>query len=104
MPHLPSLPPFPSQADVYNVLVHVIDHGTVTDNHDRQADFRQVILIIIANVGAREAASIAFKGLRTRGDMERRTIRLHPDVTLHAHRFKNQQPAMQDVMRFCCCI
>lgn len=68
MHHLPSLPPFPSQADVYNVLVNVMDHGTVTDNHDRKADFRHFVLIIIANVGAREAASIAMGSVQRTED------------------------------------
>ncbi len=40
--------------DVFNVLLQVMDHGTLTDNNGKQADFRHVILIMTSNVGARE--------------------------------------------------
>ncbi len=42
--------------DVFNVLLQVMDHGTLTDNNGRKADFRHVILIMTSNVGARELA------------------------------------------------
>ena len=38
--------------DIYNVLLQVMDHGTLTDNNGRQADFRNVILIMTTNAGA----------------------------------------------------
>ncbi|AKU92388.1 ATP-dependent Clp protease ATP-binding subunit ClpA [Vulgatibacter incomptus] len=40
--------------DLYNVLLQVMDHATLTDNNGRKADFRNVILILTTNVGARE--------------------------------------------------
>jgi len=40
--------------DLFNLLLQVMDHGTLTDNNGRQTDFRQVILIMTSNVGARE--------------------------------------------------
>jgi ATP-dependent Clp protease ATP-binding subunit ClpA len=40
--------------DVFNVLLQVMDHGTLTDNNGRQASFRHVILIMTSNVGAEE--------------------------------------------------
>jgi ATP-dependent Clp protease ATP-binding subunit ClpA len=40
--------------DVFNLLLQVMDHGTLTDNNGRKADFRHVILIMTSNVGARE--------------------------------------------------
>ena len=40
--------------DIYNVLLQVMDHATLTDNNGRQADFRNVILIMTTNAGARE--------------------------------------------------
>ena len=43
--------------DVFNVLLQVMDHATLTDNNGRQADFRNVILIMTTNAGAREMAS-----------------------------------------------
>jgi len=42
--------------DVFNVLLQVMDHGTLTDNNGKKADFRHVILIMTSNVGARELA------------------------------------------------
>jgi len=42
--------------DVFNILLQVMDHGTLTDNNGRTADFRNVILIMTSNVGAREMA------------------------------------------------
>lgn len=48
--------------DVFNLLLQVMDHGTLTDNNGRKADFRNVILIMTTNAGAEEAsrASIGF--------------------------------------------
>jgi len=40
--------------DLYNILLQVMDHATLTDNNGRKADFRNVILILTTNVGARE--------------------------------------------------
>lgn len=38
--------------DVYNLLLQVMDHGTLTDNNGRKVDFRNVVLIMTSNVGA----------------------------------------------------
>jgi len=48
--------------DVFNLLLQVMDHGSLTDNNGRTADFRNVILILTTNAGAREMArsSIGF--------------------------------------------
>ncbi|MDO3382059.1 ATP-dependent Clp protease ATP-binding subunit ClpA [Gilvimarinus algae] len=48
--------------DVFNLLLQVMDHGTLTDNNGRKADFRNVILIMTTNAGAEEVsrASIGF--------------------------------------------
>ncbi|MCP5142214.1 MAG: ATP-dependent Clp protease ATP-binding subunit ClpA [Chromatiales bacterium] len=48
--------------DVYNLLLQVMDHGTLTDNNGRKADFRNVILIMTTNAGAEEMgrSSIGF--------------------------------------------
>ena len=40
--------------DVFNILLQVMDHGTLTDNNGRRADFRNVILVMTSNAGARE--------------------------------------------------
>jgi ATP-dependent Clp protease ATP-binding subunit ClpA len=40
--------------DLFNILLQVMDHGTLTDNNGRASDFRNVILIMTSNVGARD--------------------------------------------------
>jgi ATP-dependent Clp protease ATP-binding subunit ClpA len=45
--------------DVYNVLLQVMDHGTLTDHNGRSVDFRNVILIMTSNAGAAEQAKAA---------------------------------------------
>jgi len=42
--------------DVFNLLLQVMDHGTLTDNNGRKADFRNIILIMTTNAGAEEAS------------------------------------------------
>ncbi|MBI2376820.1 MAG: ATP-dependent Clp protease ATP-binding subunit ClpA [Deltaproteobacteria bacterium] len=42
--------------DIYNVLLQVMDHSTLTDNSGRKADFRNVVLIMTTNAGARDLA------------------------------------------------
>ena len=43
-----------AHADIWNILLQVMDHGTLTDNNGRKADFRNVILIMTSNVGSRD--------------------------------------------------
>ena len=43
--------------DIYNILLQVMDHATLTDNGGRKADFRHVILILTSNAGSREASA-----------------------------------------------
>ena len=38
--------------DIYNILLQVMDHGTLTDNNGRKADFRNVVIIMTTNAGA----------------------------------------------------
>ena len=56
--------------DIYNVLLQVMDHGTLTDNNGRKADFRNVILIMTTNAGAEtmNKATIGFTNPRAAGD------------------------------------
>lgn len=42
--------------DVFNLLLQVMDHGTLTDNNGRSADFRNIVLIMTTNAGAQEAS------------------------------------------------
>ena len=48
--------------DVFNLLLQVMDHGTLTDNNGRKADFRHVVLVMTSNAGAAEMSkpSIGF--------------------------------------------
>jgi len=52
--------------DIFDILLQVMDHATLTDNQGREADFRHVTLIMTSNAGAREMASqaIGFAGER----------------------------------------
>ena len=56
--------------DVYNVLLQVMDHGSLTDNNGRKADFRNVIIIMTTNAGAEtmNKSTIGFTTARQQGD------------------------------------
>lgn len=56
--------------DIFNVLLQVMDHGTLTDNNGRKADFRNVIIIMTTNAGAETMtkATIGFTNPRQAGD------------------------------------
>ena len=56
--------------DIFNVLLQVMDHGTLTDNNGRKADFRNVIIVMTTNAGAEtiNKASIGFTNPRQAGD------------------------------------
>ena len=56
--------------DIYNILLQVMDYARLTDNKGRQADFRNVVLIMTSNAGAQYAsqASIGFNGTVSRGE------------------------------------
>ena len=60
--------------DIYNILLQVMDHATLTDNNGRKADFRQVVLIMTSNAGSREASagSIGFADAPRSGDLDTR--------------------------------
>ena len=56
--------------DIFNVLLQVMDHGKLTDNNGKSADFRNVIIIMTTNAGAESLSkpAIGFAGKRERGD------------------------------------
>ena len=64
--------------DVYNILLQVMDHGTLTDNNGRKSDFRNVILIMTTNAGAEalNKTSIGFTQSERTGD-EMQDIKRH---------------------------
>ncbi len=56
--------------DVFNVLLQVMDHGSLTDNNGRKADFRNIIIIMTTNAGAEtmNKSTIGFTTVRQQGD------------------------------------
>ena len=56
--------------DVFNILLQVMDHGTLTDNNGRKADFRNVVIVMTTNAGAAELSksSMGFTASRQAGD------------------------------------
>ncbi|MGQ0750305.1 MAG: ATP-dependent Clp protease ATP-binding subunit ClpA [Betaproteobacteria bacterium] len=56
--------------DIFNILLQVMDHGTLTDNNGRKADFRNVVIVMTTNAGAAELSrvSIGFTQSRQAGD------------------------------------
>jgi ATP-dependent Clp protease ATP-binding subunit ClpA len=56
--------------DIFNILLQVMDHGTLTDNNGRKADFRNVIVIMTTNAGAQDLQkrSIGFSNSKEAGD------------------------------------
>jgi ATP-dependent Clp protease ATP-binding subunit ClpA len=58
--------------DIYNILLQVMDHATLTDNTGRKADFRNVVLILTSNAGSREmsAKAIGFTDTGSGSDID----------------------------------
>ena len=59
-----------AHADIFNILLQVMDHGTLTDNNGRKADFRNIIMIMTTNAGAEalQKSVIGFSNTRQAGD------------------------------------
>ncbi|WHO71639.1 ATP-dependent Clp protease ATP-binding subunit ClpA [Rhizobium sp. BT03] len=64
--------------DIYNILLQVMDHGTLTDHNGKKIDFRNVILIMTTNAGASEMAkaAIGFGSSKRTGEDEEALTRL----------------------------
>ena len=56
--------------DIFNILLQVMDHGTLTDNNGRKADFRNIIIIMTTNAGSEslQKSVIGFTNVRQAGD------------------------------------
>ncbi|MAJ59476.1 MAG: ATP-dependent Clp protease ATP-binding subunit ClpA [bacterium TMED88] len=78
--------------DIFDVLLQVMDHATLTDNQGREADFRHVTLIMTSNAGAREMASQAIGFTGTRAGDGRKEI-----DKLFSPEFRNR---LDEVVRF----
>jgi ATP-dependent Clp protease ATP-binding subunit ClpA len=63
-----------AHSDIFNILLQVMDHATLTDNNGRKADFRQVVLIMTSNAGSREmsAGSLGFANAPVPGGVDNR--------------------------------
>jgi ATP-dependent Clp protease ATP-binding subunit ClpA len=59
--------------DLFNILLQVMDHATLTDNTGRKADFRQTVLIMTSNAGSRELSARSF-GFGVGGDASRQKV------------------------------
>jgi ATP-dependent Clp protease ATP-binding subunit ClpA len=64
--------------DIFNILLQVMDHGTLTDNNGRQADFRNVVIVMTTNAGAAELqkTTMGFTTQRELGDEMKEIKRL----------------------------
>ncbi|MCK4981582.1 MAG: ATP-dependent Clp protease ATP-binding subunit ClpA [Victivallaceae bacterium] len=67
-----------AHSDIYNILLQIMDYGTLTDNNGRKADFRNAVIIMTSNVGAKQLDTniIGFSGntqskLATRKEVEK---------------------------------
>jgi ATP-dependent Clp protease ATP-binding subunit ClpA len=83
-----------AHTDLFNILLQVMDYATLTDNTGRKADFRNVVLIMTTNAGAREltAQPIGFRGAQHSGDPAKKPIE-----RLFSPEFRNRLDA---VVRF----
>jgi ATP-dependent Clp protease ATP-binding subunit ClpA len=79
--------------DLFNILLQVMDHATLTDNNGRKADFRQVVLIMTSNAGSREmsASAIGFAGDQAKDVRQRGK---HAIERLFSPEFRNRLDAI----------
>ncbi len=90
--------------DMFSILLQVMDHATLTDNNGRKADFRNVVLLMTSNAGAREMQS-AVIGFGESGDAERLHRGMQAVERLFSPEFRNRLDAIvpfhglsQDIM------
>ncbi|MEZ4393411.1 MAG: AAA family ATPase [Polyangiales bacterium] len=77
--------------DLFNILLQVMDHATLTDNNGKKADFRNVVLIATANVGAREMAE-GVLGFGVKANLDQSKAKEAPWAALHPE-FRNRLDA-----------
>lgn len=46
-------------SDVFNLLLQIMDHGSLTDNNGRKSDFRNVVLVLTTNIGAESISRVS---------------------------------------------
>ena len=76
--------------DLFNILLQVMDHATLTDNNGRKADFRNVILIMTTNAGAREMSAKAIGFGDAQAPSGRRRGRRRPSSARSRPEFRNR--------------
>ena len=76
--------------DIFNILLQVMDHGTLTDNNGRKADFRNVTIIMTTNAGAAELAQEHDRASRPRSS---RATRWREIKRLFTPEFRNRLDA-----------
>jgi ATP-dependent Clp protease ATP-binding subunit ClpA len=79
--------------DMFNILLQVMDHATLTDTSGRKADFRNVVLLMTSNAGAREMQSAAI-GFASAGEDERTHRGMLAVERLFSPEFRNRLDAI----------
>jgi ATP-dependent Clp protease ATP-binding subunit ClpA len=64
-----------AHADIFSILLQVMDHSTLTDNSGRKADFRNVILIMTTNAGAREMSTTPIGFMADKKGREQKAVK-----------------------------
>jgi ATP-dependent Clp protease ATP-binding subunit ClpA len=91
-----------AHADVYNILLQVMDHGVLTDSNGKKVDFRNVILIMTTNAGASDAQrnAIGFGRDKVQGEEEAALKRLFtPEFRNRLDAVVAFKPLTQDIIR-----
>jgi ATP-dependent Clp protease ATP-binding subunit ClpA len=91
-----------AHADVYNILLQVMDHGVLTDSNGKKVDFRNVILIMTTNAGASDAQrnAIGFGRDKVQGEVEAALKRLFtPEFRNRLDAVVSFKPLTQDIIR-----
>ncbi|MBW6521281.1 MAG: ATP-dependent Clp protease ATP-binding subunit ClpA [Desulfoarculaceae bacterium] len=78
-----------AHADIFSILLQVMDHSTLTDNSGRKADFRNVILIMTTNAGAREMSSTPIGFVTEKKGRDQKAVK-----SLFAPEFRNRLDAI----------
>ena len=78
-----------AHADIFSILLQVMDHSTLTDNSGRKADFRNVILIMTTNAGAREMSSTPIGFMSEKKGRDQKAVK-----SLFAPEFRNRLDAI----------
>jgi len=78
-----------AHADIFSILLQVMDHSTLTDNSGRKADFRNVILIMTTNAGAREMSTTPIGFVTEKKGRDQKAVK-----SLFAPEFRNRLDAI----------